>query len=90
MVFIKHKKGRKDQGITSASQTVKCYKCGNEIEMGEIFYSKASHSKYSNRTTGYICESCYQSFVYQRLAFYLKFFPLHFVNFLEKKLFWLS
>jgi len=37
MVFIKHKKGRKDQGITSASQTVKCYKCEKEIEMGAVF-----------------------------------------------------
>jgi len=32
--------GRKDWGITRASQTIKCYKCKKEIEMGEIFYSK--------------------------------------------------
>ena len=61
MVFRKHEKGRKDWGRTRASQTVKCYKCGKEIEMGEIFYSKAIHSKWSNRTSGYICDPCYQN-----------------------------
>lgn len=43
---------------------MKCYKCGKEIEMGEIFYSKASHSKYANKTSGYICERCYQTLTY--------------------------
>ena len=60
MVFIKHKKGRKDQGITSASQTVKCYKCEKEIEMGAVFYSKFSHSRYTHRKLGFICDPCYQ------------------------------
>ena len=60
MVFIRHE-GRKDRGITSASQTVNCYKCKKEIEMGEIFYSKASNSNYKCKTCGYICDPCYQN-----------------------------
>ena len=61
MVFRKHEGGRKDWGLTRASQTVSCYKCGKEIEMGAIFYSKIRHSKWSCKLIGYICDPCYQS-----------------------------
>jgi len=60
MVFVRHE-GRKNHGSTRETQTVKCYKCGKEIEMGELFFSKASHSRGTYKTTGHICESCYQS-----------------------------
>ena len=60
VVFVRHE-GRKDRGISSACRMIKCYKCGREIEMGELFYSKSSHSKGGCKTTGYICDPCYQS-----------------------------
>jgi len=39
MVFVRHE-GRKNHGSTRETQTVKCYKCGKEIEMGELFFLK--------------------------------------------------
>ena len=48
MVFVRHE-GRKNHGSTRETQTVKCYKCGKDIEMGELFYTKISHSKYTHK-----------------------------------------
>ena len=60
MVFVKHN-GRKDRGRTSTSKMIRCYKCGKEIEIGEVFYTKISHSKWGCKHKGYSCVSCYES-----------------------------
>ena len=60
MPFVKHEKGRKDNGSTSASQTVSCYKCGTVIELGAVFYSKATKRRVAKNSGKHICEKCYE------------------------------
>ena len=60
MVFLKHKEGRKNNGRTSANQTVNCYKCGKNIDFGEPYYSKVKNPKCNRRPIEYICDPCYE------------------------------
>ena len=59
MVFFKFT-GRKNNGKTGAKIKMFCYKCNKEIKMGQVFYSKARHTKNCCRVTGHLCEPCYQ------------------------------
>ena len=60
MVFVKHGNGRKNWGITRASQTISCYKCGTVIELGAVFYSKATKRRVAKNSVKHICEKCYE------------------------------
>ena len=59
MVFVKHGNGRKNWGITRASQTISCYKCGTVIELGEFFYSRVT-KRCGKNSVKHLCEKCYE------------------------------
>ncbi len=57
MVYYKHT--RKKNSRFGKSKKMPCFKCGKNIELGDVFYSKIT-KRHGENFIRHFCEDCYE------------------------------